>query len=291
MPAVFDSLVHVRVPLGFSLSTPPLTPSLRPKQMRGYTPHVAWRISFIVPTILLILCGLGALLLCDDTPTGSWATRDRDIAALYAGEHLPVDDEELRNRLEEVAKDDGSGKNSMIKTEVNEAATPAGVMATGPAIEVVVRPSLRSALPALFCIQTLMLAAPYVPSRRIPFRPSSSFMSWHLPLFPQIPLHVRRRACHQLDSFQLLPLALASVGTDQGRSMGRDVSSDPRVLHPPYLSSRLVFPGSVFSTSSLAPLEDSSPTSFTASSVPSAASMSKSVSPRPLFTPRSPNGS
>ncbi|KAK8033282.1 nitrite transporter [Apiospora marii] len=52
MPAVFDSLVG-----------------------RGYTPGVAWRVTFIVPLIITILTGITLIALCPDTPTGKWSER------------------------------------------------------------------------------------------------------------------------------------------------------------------------------------------------------------------------
>ncbi|KAF4864233.1 Nitrate transporter [Colletotrichum siamense] len=61
MPAVYDSFVHAR----------------------GYSPGQAWRLTFIVPVICLLACGLGLLLLCEDTPTGKWADRH-----LHAQENL-----------------------------------------------------------------------------------------------------------------------------------------------------------------------------------------------------------
>ena len=50
MPAVYDSLVH----------------------RWGHSPGQAWRLTFLVPLSCLIVCGLGLLLLCEDTPTGKW---------------------------------------------------------------------------------------------------------------------------------------------------------------------------------------------------------------------------
>ncbi|GAA5997183.1 uncharacterized protein JCM10292_000082 [Rhodotorula paludigena] len=37
--------------------------------------RVAWRLSFLVPCILQIVCGVAVLLLNDDTPTGTWKSR------------------------------------------------------------------------------------------------------------------------------------------------------------------------------------------------------------------------
>lgn len=52
MPAVYESLVG-----------------------DGLTPHVAWRVTFVVPGIIITAAALCLLLLCPDTPTGKWADR------------------------------------------------------------------------------------------------------------------------------------------------------------------------------------------------------------------------
>jgi len=53
MPAVYDSLVH----------------------HFGHSPSRAWRITFVVPLVCLIVCGLGLLFLCEDSPVGKWDDR------------------------------------------------------------------------------------------------------------------------------------------------------------------------------------------------------------------------
>jgi MFS transporter, NNP family, nitrate/nitrite transporter len=53
MPSIYESLV----------------------QDQGYTPHVAWRISFIVPGVVILVVATGLFFLCEDTPSGSWKTR------------------------------------------------------------------------------------------------------------------------------------------------------------------------------------------------------------------------
>jgi MFS transporter, NNP family, nitrate/nitrite transporter len=53
MPTIYDSLVNDQ----------------------GYSPHVAWRITFIVPGVVILTVASGLFFLCDDTPTGSWANR------------------------------------------------------------------------------------------------------------------------------------------------------------------------------------------------------------------------
>jgi len=56
MPAVFDSFVR-----------------------RGFTPGKSWRLTFIVPLVMVILCGVCLLLFCPDTPTGRWADRHAHV--------------------------------------------------------------------------------------------------------------------------------------------------------------------------------------------------------------------
>ena len=56
MPAIFDSLV----------------------QRQHMTPHVAWRVAYIVPFILIIATALLILFACPDAPTGKWSTRALD---------------------------------------------------------------------------------------------------------------------------------------------------------------------------------------------------------------------
>lgn len=153
MPAVYDSL----------------------RLERGLSSHVSWRIAFIVPTILLISCGLLVLFCCEDTPTGRWADRHENLARLAAGHGAVVsgggvfDEEALSKRLEEVKEESlSSSKKSEVRAEVNEAATPAGlggVVGKGEEevvqrVEVVVAPSWKEIVPALMCPQTIMLALP-----------------------------------------------------------------------------------------------------------------------------------
>jgi len=52
MPAVYDSLVAM-----------------------GHAPGPAWRITFVVPLIMIIVTGTALLLLCPDTPSGKWSER------------------------------------------------------------------------------------------------------------------------------------------------------------------------------------------------------------------------
>lgn len=53
MPAIYNSLVN----------------------NQGMTPHTAWRVSFVVPGIMIVAVAILLVLLCPDTPTGKWSER------------------------------------------------------------------------------------------------------------------------------------------------------------------------------------------------------------------------
>ena len=53
MPAIFDSLV----------------------QHQHLTPHTAWRVTFVVPFILIAVTAILLILACPDAPTGRWSSR------------------------------------------------------------------------------------------------------------------------------------------------------------------------------------------------------------------------
>lgn len=42
---------------------------------QGLTPHVSWRVAFVVPGILIVATAIAMLLVCPDTPTGKWSDR------------------------------------------------------------------------------------------------------------------------------------------------------------------------------------------------------------------------
>ncbi|CAD6585484.1 MAG: hypothetical protein ASARMPREDX12_002011 [Alectoria sarmentosa] len=57
MPAIFNSLV----------------------QHQHLTDHVAWRVAFVVPFILITFTALVMILTCPDTPTGAWSARTKEV--------------------------------------------------------------------------------------------------------------------------------------------------------------------------------------------------------------------
>lgn len=164
MPAVFDSLVRDR----------------------GHTPHVAWRIAFIVPTILLLCAAAGAFFLCEDIPLGAWKDRHNATAQAVA-ENTGDNKISTTSSSDSVGKPFGekgaAGNNHTIEDTDYESNNRA---AGAPRMEVVQKPSLRTAVPLILTWQTLMLALPYTCSFGGELAVNSILSSWYLQHFAHL---------------------------------------------------------------------------------------------------------
>ena len=143
MPAVFDSLVVAH----------------------GMSESKAWRVTFVVPLICLIACGVGMLLLCPETPMGKWNERAQRIQenleahGLRGGAIVEVPGNVADRAVADEEKADGSDKSvqgsdsegSISKTEALETAQG----------ETVVKPTFKEALPVLLSLQTLFHGVTY----------------------------------------------------------------------------------------------------------------------------------
>jgi NNP family nitrate/nitrite transporter-like MFS transporter len=143
MPALFDSLV----------------------MQRGLTPHVAWRVSFIVPFILITSTALGMLLLCEDTPTGPWSERH---AHAHQAAHQAVVEGKIVDATGHItdlpACNNSSGSLADEKVKDVEAHAPkidAEKVERIAESEVVQAPTFKEAMDVVFSWQCLLLAAPY----------------------------------------------------------------------------------------------------------------------------------
>ena len=149
MPAVFDSLVMAQ----------------------GMSEHKAWRVTFVVPLVCLITCGLGMIFLCPDSPVGKWNERAQRIQENLEAHGLrgvevvdvpgaitdraPVEP----NSPSDEEKGDVSDRNVQIFAhEATLTKTEALETAKG---ETVVKPSFKEALPVLLSLQTLFHVATY----------------------------------------------------------------------------------------------------------------------------------
>ncbi|KAL9638141.1 MAG: hypothetical protein Q9164_001735 [Protoblastenia rupestris] len=159
MPAIFDSLV----------------------QNQGLTPRVAWRVSFIVPFIIITSVAISMLLLCPDTPTGKWS--DRHLAAQQnlanhgitgAVVDVPGEFTDKQNHTpgtESPSTDTtDNGKGEKLGFEAtgkrtdstdHEAQIGEQQMLDTARGEIVQKPSFKEAIPVVFSLQTLVQCGCY----------------------------------------------------------------------------------------------------------------------------------
>lgn len=158
MPAIFDSLVR-----------------------RGLTPHVAWRVTFVVPGIMIVSVATCLLLLCQDTPVGKWSDRhavaqsnlathgiqstlvDAPTGGLMdkptptAGSASPTEDHEKGEKIQY----DATGERKLSAFAEREAQLTDQQMLDTARGEVVVKPTVKQVLQVMFAPQTLVLAFCY----------------------------------------------------------------------------------------------------------------------------------
>ncbi|KAF2686290.1 nitrate transporter-like protein [Lentithecium fluviatile CBS 122367] len=161
MPAIFDTLVH----------------------KQGLTPHVAWRVSFIVPFILITATAIAMLFLTEDTPTGKWSDRGKITVAPHvvaAGGDLT----EKPAAAGSISSNDD--KKAPIGQSDVETATGEVQIIDEFQHEVVQKPSGKEILKVLCSIQTLMLMAAYICSFGGELAINSILGSYYLKNFPYL---------------------------------------------------------------------------------------------------------
>ncbi|KAL2169540.1 hypothetical protein VTG60DRAFT_5933 [Thermothelomyces hinnuleus] len=193
MPAVFDSLVH----------------------HWGHTHREAWRITFVVPLICLIACGIGLLVLCEDTPMGKWSERHnvgrdleaRDISGAVvsvpgtiadrepSGATTPAGGKVSSDDLEKGSTDDNkspfppattTAASSPHATSTNLALPGATAIIETAHAEVIQTPSFRTSLPIVFSLHALFHVATYACSFGGELAVNSVLSSYYLKNFPYL---------------------------------------------------------------------------------------------------------
>ncbi|KAF2757862.1 nitrate transporter CrnA [Pseudovirgaria hyperparasitica] len=176
MPAIFDSLVH--------------------SQHLGA--HVAWRVAFIVPFILITSTAISMLLLCPDTPNGAWSTRHEAINARIRTQHnaghvasaqvpalhkIPVSTTQDAKYLSEKksAAPSESDDADVADREVGEA-----VIVDEYQHEIVQAPTFKEMLKVYTSPQTLALCAGYFNSFGAELAINSILGAYYLKNFPTL---------------------------------------------------------------------------------------------------------
>jgi NNP family nitrate/nitrite transporter-like MFS transporter len=134
---------------------------------QGLSPSKAWRVTFIVPLVCLIACGLGMLFLCPDSPTGRWDQRaeriQENLRAYGVDESAVVDvpgsvldragHSNAAEGSDEEKADNSSHKNAHVFDDSEKPVSRAEAIETAQG-EVVVKPTFRESLPILASPQT-----------------------------------------------------------------------------------------------------------------------------------------
>lgn len=153
MPAIFDSLVA----------------------KQGLSAHVAWKVAFIVPFILITATAISMLFICDDCPTGKWSERH-----LYAQQNLQshrvvvpgsITDKGAKsgtstptsttNMDEKRLEEERGIATAKHVSHDREAQLPAEDMLAIARGEVVQKPSFKEAMDVILTPQTFMIALCY----------------------------------------------------------------------------------------------------------------------------------
>ena len=152
MPAIFDSLVHER----------------------GLTAHVAWRVSFIVPFIVITFTAISMLILCPDTPMGKWSERHTAVQQNLASHGVAAAVVDVPGELTDQQQPEGTEspdseekkigfvakgtRNASVDHEIQIGEQEMLDTARG---EVVQKPTFKEALPVIFSAQTLVQCGCY----------------------------------------------------------------------------------------------------------------------------------
>lgn len=140
MPAVYNSLRH-----------------------RGETKHKAWRVSFIVPGILIVFVATCILTLCQDTPTGKWSERQAAAENSLVQHDVVTVQGNLTDAPASVEKeqDNGSDSDKAHGWKDHEAQVTNQDMLDTARGEIVQKPTFKGAMKVIFTLQTLTTAACY----------------------------------------------------------------------------------------------------------------------------------
>lgn len=139
MPAIFDSLVS----------------------KRGMSEDKAWRVTFIVPFILITLTAIGLLLLTDDTPTGKWS--DRAVVVKAPGGQIVSATGGITDKPA-VAESLSSSDEKKAPAQAGDIENGTGEVQILDEVqhEVIQKPTGKEAAKVIFSLQSLTLCACYV---------------------------------------------------------------------------------------------------------------------------------
>lgn len=173
-----------------SFVMPAIYDSLRTQQ--GLTSRVAWRVSFIVPFIMITSTAIAMLIFCPDTPTGRWADRHNAVAANTAAVEAVTPD--AASDTDDAKRQGSDSENySEKKTDTSnlEAGTPDVTFGEMTEVreaqgEVIKAPTGREIGKIFISLQTIALTMPYFCSFGGELAINSILGTYYLKNFPTL---------------------------------------------------------------------------------------------------------
>lgn len=164
MPAVFDSFVY----------------------NLGYTPSKAWRLTFIVPLVVIIATGVGMLLLCPDTPMGKWNERHQHIQDNLHAHGISEQEVDVTGGVADRASDSDVEKKGQPISFDHEASISRTEMVETAQGETVQKPTLREAAPVFSSLQIYFHVLTYACSFGGELAINAILSSYYLKNFPYL---------------------------------------------------------------------------------------------------------
>ena len=164
MPKIYDSLV----------------------KDQNLTPHVAWRVAFIVPGICITTVALGILLLCPDTPIGRWSQREQMVDGRHPqkGTAKLVSDDLVDGTYP--SSTSGAPQVPQFDHQAKgQAKTPSEKVEVARA-ELIVDPTVKETTAVVWSLQTLVTVACYFCSFGAELAINSILGAYYLHNFPTI---------------------------------------------------------------------------------------------------------
>jgi len=177
---------------------------------QGLTPHVAWRVSFIVPGILIVAVATLLILLCPDTPTGKWSermqatekhaaveqsivdvpgqvTEDSKTAALTSnGAYTPNTRTRTNSITDDEKKSDRTTSDNKPNSDPEAQIGEQRELDDGTRNEVIQKPTLKDILAVSFSPQTIVTGAAYFCTFGAELAVNSILGSYYTQRFPTL---------------------------------------------------------------------------------------------------------
>jgi NNP family nitrate/nitrite transporter-like MFS transporter len=159
----------------------------------GLTKHVAWRVSFVVPGILIVFVAITLVLLCPDCPTGTWSERqaatDNSIRQHSVGGVVDIPGQISAEKKETGATSpthsDDDKKHGWAD---NEAQMSDEAMLETARGEVIQKPNFKEIISVCCSAQTLVTAAGYFCSFGAELAINSVLGNYYHKNFPKLTL-------------------------------------------------------------------------------------------------------